>query len=390
MGCQYHPVPMTPSPPLAATANDLPAPASQTHVVAVLAIGLSLLVAIEGPRAWGPFTRMLLPVLALSLAGTFAACRAVSARRIDRVTGYPAACSLGGLLGGAAGLCFDAWLKGVPVAVMAQRPIAWHMVAGGLVTGGLVGVTLWWLQRQRRRDTAHERQLFDSRAELLRARAEAAEADAQRSRMALQLLQAQIEPHFLYNALANLRYLVSHDAVLAQRLIDQLVRYFRLVLPSLREVEVSLGQELELCEAFAAIQALRAGDSLRLEIDVAAGLREARLPPAVLLTLLENAFKHGAPLPGVAPRVTIAARRVEGQLHLSVADNGAGTPAARPEPGSGAGLRWLGERLRAVHGERAQVVLERLPAGGCRAWMTLPFLARQGAPAASRAPEFAA
>lgn len=362
----------TPPPPLEPQA-DLPAPASQTHVVALLAVGLSVLVALEGPRAWGPFTRLLLPVLALSLAGTFAACLAVSGRLADRVMGYPALCSLGGLLGACAGIGFDAWLKARPLAQMAARPIAWHMVAGGLVTGSLVGGTLWWLQRQRRVDTERERQLFRSRAELLRARAEAAEADAQRSRMALQLLQAQIEPHFLYNALANLRYLVSHDAALAQRLIDQLVRYFRGVLPSLRETEVSLAQELELCEAFAAIQALRAGDALRLDIDVAPDLRDARLPPAVLLTLLENAFKHGTPAPGTAPHVTIAARWRQDRLHLSVVDNGAAAPAAPPAPGSGAGLRWLRERLHAVHGDGASIVLERPAGGGCRAQMSLPW-----------------
>ena len=353
-------------------------PRRQTHVVAVLAVGLSVLVALEGPRAWGAFSRLLLPVLTLSLAGTFAACLAVSDRSAAKVTGYPLMCSFGGLLGGLGGLCVDAMFKGWPLAVMAARPIAWHMVTGGLVTGGLVGSTLWWLHRQWRHDSQRAAQLFDSRADLLRARVEAAEADAARSRMALQLLQAQIEPHFLYNALANLRYLVRHDAQLAQRMIDQLVRYFRVVLPSLREIEVSLAQELELCEAFGAIQALRVGDRLQLAIDVAADLRDVRLPPAVLLTLLENAFKHGAPPAGGVARVTIAARRVDAQLQLSVDDNGpcagqADVAAERSEPGSGMGLRWLGERLRAVHGDQASVGLEHLPGGGCRALLTMPL-----------------
>ena len=352
-------------------------PRRQTHVVAVLAIGLSVLVALEGPRAWGAFSRLLLPVLALSLAGTFAACLAVSNRTADKVTGYPLLCSFGGLLGGLGGLCVDALFKGWPLEVMAARPIAWHMVTGGLVTGGLVGSTLWWLHRQWRHDSRRAVQLFDSRADLLRARVEAAEADAARSRMALQLLQAQIEPHFLYNALANLRYLVRHDAQLAQRMIDQLVRYFRVVLPSLREVEVSLAQELELCEAFGAIQALRLGDRLQLDIDVAADLRDACLPPGVLLTLVENAFKHGSPPADAVARVAIAARQVDGRLLLSVVDNGPcvarGAIAEHSEPGSGMGLRWLGERLRAVHGDQASVRLEGLPGGGCRASIRMPL-----------------
>jgi signal transduction histidine kinase len=357
--------------------SDPSPPRRQTHVVAVLAIGLSVLVALEGPRAWGAFSRLLLPVLTLSLAGTFTACLTVSDRTAGKVTGYPLLCSFGGLLGGFGGLCIDALLKGWPLEVMAARPIAWHMVAGGLVTGGLVGSTLWWLHHQWRHDSQRALQLFDSRADLLRARAEVAEADAARSRMALQLLQAQIEPHFLYNALANLRYLVRHDAQLAQRMIDQLVRYFRVVLPSLREIEVSLAQELELCEAFGAIQALRVGDRLQLDIDVAADLRDARLPPAVLLTLVENAFKHGMPPAGAVAHVTIAARRVDAQLHLSVVDNGPcadqSTVSTRAESGSGMGLRWLGERLHAVHGDQASLSLERLSTGGCRAQMMLPL-----------------
>ena len=375
---------MTRTPPLPSDPELLPGhaeppPRRQTRVVAVLAIGLSVLVALEGPRAWGPFVKLLLPVLALSLAGTFAACVAVSDRSAGRLSGYPALCSLGGLLGGLAGLCLDALLMRRSLPDMAARPIAWHLVAGGLVTGGLVGSTLWWLQHQWRHDSQRALQLFDSRADLLRARAEVAEADAAHSRVALQLLQAQIEPHFLYNSLANLRYLVRHDAELAQRLIDQLVRYFRVVLPSLREVEVSLAQELELCEAFGAIQTLRLGDGLRLDIDVAPDLRDARLPPAVLLTLVENAFKHGAPPPGAVAHVTIAARRNGSQLHLSVVDNGSRADAPpRAEPGSGMGLRWLGERLRAVHGDQASVSLDRLPGGGCRAQITLPF-ERRGA-----------
>ncbi len=349
-------------------------PRRQTPVVALLAIGLSVLVALEGPRAWGPFSRLLLPVLTLSLAGTFAACLAVSERSAGRWTGYPLRCSAGGLAGGWAGLCVNALLKGVPLAELSGRPIAWHLAAGSFVTGALVGGTLWWLHRQRRHDRDRDRQLFHSRADLLRARAEAAEADAARSRMALQLLQAQIEPHFLYNALANLRYLVRHDAELAQRLVDQLVRYFRVVLPSLREVEVSLAQELELCAAFGAIQTLRVGDQLRLDILVADDLRDARLPPAVLLTLVENAFKHGAPPAGTPAHVTISGWCEGDRLELRVVDNGVAPAASAPaEPGSGSGLRWLGERLRAAHGARASVGLEQLPGGGCRAGMSLPL-----------------
>ena len=267
-----------------------------------------------------------------------------------------------------------ALLRGRSLEAMAARPISWHLVAGGIVTGALVGVTLWWLERLRVEDGRRERALFRARAELLRARADAAEAEAARARIALQLLQAQVEPHFLYNALANLRYLVRHDADLAQRLVDQLVRYFRVALPSLRQVEVSLAQELELCTAFGAIQAMRVGDRLRLDVDVASQLRDARIPPALLLTLVENAFKHAVPASGMPTQVTISARRLGDELHLRVVDNGQ-DPGERPVidvPGSGMGLRWLTERLQVVYADRARMNLEHRPEG-CHVHLVVPF-----------------
>ncbi len=350
-------------------------PRRYTSVVAILAIGLSALSALDGPRAWGPFAKLLLPVLVLSLAMTFAASLAVTERASIRLVGYPLFCGLGGLAGGVLGLVASASLRVRTIDTMVARPITWHLAASSLVAGVLVGITLWWLQHLRRHDHLRDCQLFDSQAALLRARAEAAEADAARARVALQLLQAQVEPHFLYNALANLRYLVKHDADLAQRLVDQLVRYFRAALPSLREIEVSLAQELELCEAFAAIQALRLGDALTMAVDVAPDLRAASLPPGVLLTLVENAFKHGAPPPNQPRQVTIVARRAGAELQLSVVDNGAPTSlrAGLGEPGSGMGLKWLAQRLHAAHGDRATLELTHLPGGGCRAAMILPF-----------------
>ena len=294
-------------------------------VVAVLAIGLSALAALEGPREWATFSRMLLPVLALSLGGTFAGCAAVRRRAIGRLSGYPLLGSIGGFAGGVLGVGLSALVRGRSLELIASRPLAWHLISGSLVTGALVGVALWWLARLRSQDRRRDRQLLQSRVDVLSARADAAEAETARARAALQLLQAQVEPHFLYNALANLRYLVRHDGELAQRLIDNLVRYFRVALPSLREVEVTLAQELELCSAFGAIQALRAGDRVQLDIDVAPALRSALLPPALLLTLVENAFKHGAPGDAAVARVTVAARGIGAELRLSVTDNGDGT-----------------------------------------------------------------
>jgi signal transduction histidine kinase len=343
-------------------------------VVAVLAAGLCALVLLEGPRAPAMFWRVLLPVLALSLAGVLGAAALVPQAWTARAWAYPAACTLGGAAGSVLGLGTSAMLRHhSTLAVMLGQPVGWHSIGGGIVLGALFGITLWWLGHLRERDREQQRRLFDLQAEALRSQAGAAEADAERARIALQLLQAQVEPHFLYNALANLRYLVRRDADLAQHLIDQLIRYFRAALPSLRQAEVSLAHELELCEAFAAIQSVRVDGRLVFEIDVAPDLRSARLPPAMLLTLLENAFKHAEPEDGSTPRVTISARREGANLLLRVTDNGPGLRPAAPQPGDGHGLQWLVQRLRAVHGDRSRFDMLSIPDGGCRAQLTLPL-----------------
>ncbi len=343
-------------------------------VVAVLAVGLCALVLLEGPRAPAMFWRVLLPVLALSLAGVLGAAALVPQGWASRPWAYPAVCMAGGAAGSVLGLGFSAMLRHhATLALMLGQPVGWHSIGGGIVLGALIGTALWWLGHLRDRDREQQRRLFGLQAEALRSQAGAAEADAERARIALQLLQAQVEPHFLYNALANLRYLVRRDADLAQHLIDQLIRYFRAALPSLRQAEVSLAHELELCEAFAAIQSVRVDGRLVFEIDVAPELRAARLPPAMLLTLLENAFKHADPEDGSTPRVSIGARREGANLLLRVTDNGPGLKPTPPQPGSGHGLQWLRQRLRAVHGDNARFDMLSIPGGGCCAQLTLPF-----------------
>ena len=295
-------------------------------------------------------------------------------RAAGRLTGYPLACSLGGLLGGLAGLCCAALLVGRSLPVMVARPIAWHLVLGSLVTGSLVGGTLWWLHHLATPRPSKRPPVVRSRAELLRVRIEPPKP---------------LSPHAAASRSSSCRPRSSRTfsttrwptcaTSSGRRPTGLRLSTVRALFPR-RAPELARGggqprAEIELCEAFGAIQALRIGGLLRLDVEAADDLRAARLPPAVVLTLVENAFKHGVPPSGAVAHVTIAARRVGAQLHVSVVDNGCRSePSPRAgEPGSGMGLRWLAERLQAVHGDRAAVRLEHLPAGGCRAHITLPF-----------------
>lgn len=359
-----------------------PNPLLRQHamVVAALVVGLCVLLVVTGPRSGRLFWRMLVPVTLLTLTGAFAGASTVPRRWSMHPLAYPAFSAGGAWIGSLVGLSISASLRNRTLEFMASRPVFWESMAGALVTGTLIGATLWWLASLRERERVHAEQLVSYRLDALRNQAAAAQAESEKSRIGLHLLQAQVEPHFLYNVLANLRYLVRHDREQATRLIDQLIRYFRAVLPSLRAVEVSLAQELELCRALSEIQTIRAGGRLQVTIEAEPLLAAAQVPPAMLLTLLENAFKHGEPRDGDMPRVSVAARAEGTDLRLEVIDNGPGPAGASSAAGTGEGLRWLADRLRIAYGPHGSLDLARAPGGGCMARLSLPL--KFGSPAA--------
>lgn len=219
--------------------------------------------------------------------------------------------------------------------------------------------------RQRaRRGEAHAERL--SRAEQEQAR----QLDA--ARMAL--LQAQVEPHFLFNTLAHLRRLASTDAVSAHAMLTDLRRYLAAALPELRQAQTPLARELELVRAFLALHQRRIGpERLRLQFDIAPGLDEVVVPSTCLLTLAENAIKHG-----IAPQVDGGDIHVRagpdpdepGLLRLELADTGAGMGSGS---GSGTGLATLRARLAAAHGGAARLSLHLNQPRGLIARVQLPW-----------------
>src|SRR5437762_4920513 len=184
------------------------------------------------------------------------------------------------------------------------------------------------------------------------------------------LLQAQIEPHFLFNTLSNVRRLCQSDAGAGRAMLGQLTRYLRAALPRMREHETTLAEEIDLVEAYLGLQKIRMGARLETSIEAPAPLLKARVPPMMLATLVENAIKHGiAPL-AEGGAIRIKARASGGALTLSVADNGRGLTAAS---GSGVGLANIRARLAALYGERAALRLEANAPRGVTAIITLPL-----------------
>jgi signal transduction histidine kinase len=195
----------------------------------------------------------------------------------------------------------------------------------------------------------------------------------------LKALQAQIEPHFLYNTLANTRYLVRHEPDRAVEMLDHLIAYLRSALPDLRAPMSTLGRECELAAHYLALMAIRYGQRLSVEVHCADDARDAALPPLMLMPLVENAVQHGVEPHAGAVTVRVSARRQRDQVHIGVRDNGAGVGAA--VLGSGVGLRNVRQRLAALYGGAADVSLGIGDDGWTVAQLVLPFSATAADPA---------
>lgn len=206
------------------------------------------------------------------------------------------------------------------------------------------------------------------------------ELDDQRRHTALQtqLLQAQIQPHFLFNSLAALDHWVSSGDARATPLLRSLTGYLRATLPLFNREQLKLGEELAAVREYLAVMQARVGERLRVEIEIEPGVEEQLLPPALLLTLVENAIEHGVMPKLGAACVRIEARRVGGMTELSVSDDGPGlaVDAQSPSDGGhrGVGLANSRERLAQAFGAEARLTLANSAAtGGCVATLSLPL-----------------
>ncbi|MDQ6640699.1 MAG: histidine kinase [Pseudomonadota bacterium] len=185
----------------------------------------------------------------------------------------------------------------------------------------------------------------------------------------LQVLQAQIEPHFLFNSLANLRRLMRIDGPAGQAMLGDLLRYLEVALPRMRDDHSTLGRDAELVRAFLSVHQVRMGTRLRVEIDIAPELASLSVPPMMLLTLVENALKHGLnPLPE-GGLVRIGAQASDGRLVVSVADTGRGLVAGS---GGGTGLANIRARLKAMYGAAGALTLQLNEPRGVVAAIALP------------------
>lgn len=187
----------------------------------------------------------------------------------------------------------------------------------------------------------------------------------------LQVLRAQVEPHFIFNTLGAAQQLAEQRSADAAPLIASLISFLRAAMPQMRRGDTTLGEERQLVEAYLGIMQLRIGPRLRWRIEADPGLDGCRLPPALLLTLVENAIKHGIE-PSCSPaEIMLSLRARDGRLQLRVADTGVGLDAAGTGS-SGVGLANLRAQLALLHGDAAGLSLEENEPHGFVATVDLP------------------
>ena len=236
----------------------------------------------------------------------------------------------------------------------------------------------------------------------LQARADAAQAHLnaeseqvrrQAAEARVAAVQAQVEPHFLFNTLASIDHLIETDPPRASRMQKSLIALLRATLPNLRDDGAqgplrTLGQEADVIVPYLDIMKVRMEDRLQAQVDIPEGLRSAQFPPLMLQGLVENAIKHGLEPKAEGGQLIVRAQVVDGALSLSVRDTGvgliqAGHAAPSPTTGSGTGLANIRERLQLLFGDRAKLQLSSEPEGGTLATLILPYQVQPSAPSTS-------
>ena len=200
-----------------------------------------------------------------------------------------------------------------------------------------------------------------------RERVEAAERAAAEAN--LRALQAQIEPHFLFNTLANVTSLIHTQPDDAKRMLEDFIAYLRATLAATREARTTLGREFEMMKNFLSILQIRMGDRLQVDINLPNDLKDMTMPPMLLQPLIENAIKHGLEPKVEGGNITLQAKRAGDQLRICVIDSGMGFAS---NPSNGIGLKNVRERIEKLYGNAGSVSIEENQPSGTRVVLTVP------------------
>jgi hypothetical protein len=206
------------------------------------------------------------------------------------------------------------------------------------------------------------------------AAAERESMQRQLSESRMQMMQAQVEPHFLFNTLASVEFLIETNPPRASAMQRSLIQYLRAVLPQMREsnLTTNLGRELDMVTAYLALLKMRMEERLTVRIDVPEALRSASFPPMMLQSLVENAIKHGLECKPEGGHLSVSAEVANNKLRVTVADDGVGF-GVMPSNGTGLGLTNIRERLKLLHGDAGQFHVAANEPSGVIASIEIPY-----------------
>ena len=188
-------------------------------------------------------------------------------------------------------------------------------------------------------------------------------------------MQAQVEPHFLFNTLASIDHLIETDPSRASRMQKNLIALLRASMPVMREKSTNLGRELDVVRPYLEILKVRMEERLQPQITVPEGLYSADFPPMMLQSLVENAIKHGLEPKAEGGSLTVGAEVVHGKLQVSVADTGVGFAKAATA-GTGTGLTNIRERLKLIYGDAGELKIAENTPTGTRVTIVVPYKAK--------------
>jgi sensor histidine kinase YesM len=229
------------------------------------------------------------------------------------------------------------------------RWVSGWWVTAALMIWAVVSFVMWRFYKK-------ELQIAETQQQLALDRARGAELERQAASAQLRALQAQIEPHFLFNTLANVVSLIDTQPAQARRMLERLIALLRGSLSASRAEQATLGQEFDLCRAYLDILAIRMAGRLAYDIEIDPALRALPAPPMLLQPLVENAIQHGLEPKVEGGRVLLRAQREADAVEVIVQDDGVGF--GNLTRGGGVGLSNLRARLATLFADRARLVIE--------------------------------
>ncbi|MBC5764347.1 sensor histidine kinase [Ramlibacter albus] len=262
------------------------------------------------------------------------------------------------------------------IRLVNRKVVTWRGVIGDLFSAALVLVFAYLVAAK-----IVVRKVAQADAKVQKAvdTAERETMERQLAQAKLQVLQAQVEPHFLFNTLAAVDYLIETDPARASQMQKQLITYLRGALPQMRQESSTLGREMRLIRSYLELIKMRVEERLEVSVDVPDGLESAEFPPMMLQSLVENAIKHGIEPKPEGGKVAVSAKVANGLLWVEVKDTGVGIDKIdgldAPPKGTGIGLQNIRERLAVLYRGKARFTLVSDDGEGTTVRIGVPYKA---------------